>query len=289
MIPVSLTQIKTSDGILLDGIVVEPKQKSGTALIWVHGLTSYFYSSPTLVSELSRLCTKNRIGYFKFNTRGHDIAVRGQRKDKFLGTIYEIFEDCVPDIRAMIRFARLRGYKKIILAGHSTGAQKIVYYVHKTRDRNVKGLALLGAANDISAEIRRTGKREYEKNLRRAQSLHRKDPTTLFMSQGYLFTARRFLSLHTPGTAEDTFPYYDASAQWKAMESIRTPLVVIFGSRDECLDRPAQKLIETFRAHAPLAKSFSCSIIKNANHGFKGKEKQLSHSIIYWIKSIIKT
>ena len=121
-----------------------------------------------------------------------------------------------------------------------------------------------------------------------AQQLNRKNPFALFSSQGYLFTARRALSLFTPGAAEDVFPYYNPKAKWKELQSIRRPLAVIFGSHDECLDRPAQKIIDTFHSHAPLAKTITGVIIKNADHGFKNKEKELSETIINWIKTLLR-
>lgn len=284
MIPVSLVRIKTRDGIWLDGIAVEPKRKSKTALIWIHGLSSYFYSSPILVRELSRLSTKNGIGYFKFNTRGHDLVCRGQGNQKLLGTLYEKFEDCIYDIRAMIQHAKRQGYQKIILAGHSTGANKTVYYLYKTRDKNIKGALLLGAANDISAEIKRAGKKEFKKTLLTAQKLNKKDPLALFMSKGYLFVPRRALSLFTPGSAEDVFPYYSPDAEWNALKKILVPLAVVFGSRDETLDRPAKELIPIFQKNAGAAKSFSGIIIKGADHSFHKKEKELTEIIVDWIK-----
>ena len=285
MISVLLTRIKTSDGLWLDGIITEPKRRSKMALVWIHGLTSYFYSSPDLIQELSRLCRQNNIGYFKFSTRGHDVVARGQRKNKLIGTVYEKFEDCIHDIRAMIQCAKRMGYVKIVLAGHSTGANKVVYYLHKTRDPSVKGAILLGAANDISAEIQRVGKKKFQKTIGLAKKLYKKNPLELFTSRGYIFTARRALSLFTPGAAEDVFPYYNPKAAWRELKSIRAPLAVIFGSRDETLDRPAREIISIFRKHAASTKSFTSAIIKGAGHSFQKKERELSRAIISWIKS----
>lgn len=284
MIPVLLTKIKTRDGITLDGIYVKPKRKGKVALIWVHGLTSYFYSSQKLIRELSTQCSKNGVGYFKFNNRGHDLVVRGQKKHLLLGTLFEKFEDCIFDIRAMINFAQSLGYKNIILAGHSTGANKIVYYMYKTRDKGISGLALLGGLNDIVAETKRVGKNNFKKTIQLAKRFARKNPYTFFMSKGFLFTPRRYLSLHTPSTPEDVFPYYNPETTWKELKSISQPISVIIGSRDEYLDRPAKKLIETFKQNAKFAKSFSGIIIKNAGHGFYKKEKELAGEIISWIK-----
>ncbi len=288
MIPVLLMNIKTRDGVVLDGIIIQPRKKLDTALVWVHGLTSFFYSSQPLIRELSGLAAKDGIGYFKFNTRGHDVVARGQGKHALLGTIYEKFEDCIHDIRAMIAYAQKLGYQKIILAGHSTGANKALYYLYKTRDPSVKGLVLLGAASDISAEIKRVGKSTFEKDLCLAQRLNRRNPFALFESKKYLFTAQRALSLFTAGAAEDVFPYYNPKASWKELRNIRVPIAVIFGSRDECLDRPAQRIIDIFRANVPLAKSFSGVIIKGADHGFRGKEKELAQEIMRWITKAVK-
>lgn len=286
MIPVLLTKIKTSDGITLDGIYVKPKRKGDTALIWLHGLTSRFYSGQPLIKELSEKCSRNGVGYFKFNTRGHDIIVRGQGKHKLLGTLFEKFEDCIKDIDATIRLAKQLGYKNIILAGHSTGANKALYYFYKRRTKSVKGLILVGALNDSSAETERVGKKEFEKTVRLAKKLYRKNPDALFMSRGFIWTARRYLSLHAPKTTEDVFPYNNPSASWKELKSAKIPVSVIIGSRDEYLGMPAKKFVEIFRKNSKTAKSFSGIIVKGARHSFYGKEKELARVVNNFIKKI---
>ena len=106
------------------------------------------------------------------------------------------------------------------------------------------------------------------------------------MTRSFIFTARRYLSLCTPGTAEDVFPYYNTGAKWKELKSIRQPIAIVIGSRDEYLDFPAKKFIEIFRQNAKKSKSFSGIIVKGANHGFRGKEKELSSALMRWIKTI---
>jgi alpha-beta hydrolase superfamily lysophospholipase len=287
MIPVLLTQIKTRDDVRLDGIFVKPVRKGKTALIWLHGLTSYFHSSKTLIHELSSRCQKAGIGYLKFDTRGHDLITRGSGKHVLLGTLFEKFEDCIYDIRAMIVYAKRLGYKNIVLAGHSTGANKAVYYLYKTRDKSVKGVVLIGGINDIAAEKKRVGKKEFERIIRITNKLYRKDPASFFWSRGFLYTARRSMSLHTPESPEDVFPYYNLKARWKELKSIRAPLAVILGSRDEYLDRPAKELIEIFHKNATRTKHFDSVIIKGAGHSFTKKEKELAKTIVRWINRAI--
>jgi alpha-beta hydrolase superfamily lysophospholipase len=287
MIPVLLTRVKTRDGVSLDGIYVKPAHRSNTALIWVHGLGSRFSSGQTLTKEVSSAASKSGVGYFNFNNRGHDTVNRdGIGKKRNLGRAFERFEDCVHDIRAVIREARRLGFKNIVLAGHSTGANKILYYLHKTKDRSVKGLLLLAGLSDISAVAKEIGLRELRRRVKIVEKLARKNPTALVPEKFGLYSHARYLSLFQPGRNEDTFPYYNPMAEWKALKSIRIPVAVVIGAKDQYLDRPAKNLIEIFQKNAIRTKSFSGVIIKGANHGFYKKEKELAKVIADWIRKI---
>src|SRR5260370_1037962 len=123
---------------------------------------------------LSRL-TAPSVGYFKFNTRGHDVvAGRGRR---LAGAAFERFGQSLADIRAMIAFARRRGYTRVVLAGHSTGANKVLYYT--ARDRRVAALALLGPISDIAGEVKRIGGPALRRRVARAERIARSDPVGL--------------------------------------------------------------------------------------------------------------
>ena len=279
MIPVLLTRVKTSDGIALEGIAVLPKRKGNTALIWLHGLTGRFSSGQTLIEELSSSCVKNKIAYFKFNTRGHDIISRGS-KQKFIGGAFEKFEECVHDIDAVIRLAKKLGYKKIILAGSSTGANKALYYQYKKKNPAVKGIILASAISDMSSW--KTGD---AKKMSRAIKIAKqtKNKNALLPQEYGMYSASRYLSLFEAGHAEDVFPYHNPKANWKELKSVRVPIAVIIGSQDEHRDRPVKNIIEAFRKNAVSAKSFSGIIIKGAKHGFQKHEQELAREIIHWI------
>ncbi len=273
-----LARVKTKDGIHLDGIYREGKGKKSTALIWIHGLGSYFYSGQTRTKEIASACTQAGIGYFNFNTRGNNVVSRSSKK--YLGAAFERFEDCIWDIKTIIKFAKTRGYKKFILAGHSTGANKAVYYLHKTQDASVEKVILLGPISDISAQTLQLGNKRLAKSITAARKILKKDPQALMPREFGFYSAKRYLSLFEAGHAEDTFPYRHPTAQWRAVSSIRQPLAVIIGSKDKHLDRRATDLIEIFRQKASSARSFSGVIIKSGNHGFFNREKELAETMI---------
>lgn len=280
MIPVLLTKIRTRDKVTLEGIYIKPKNRSDTALVWLHGLTSRFSSGQTLIQELSGRLSKIGIGYFKFNNRGHDVIYQDRGKG-FRGGGCEEFTDCVKDIRAMINFARKLGYSKIVLAGSSTGANKSIYYIYKTRDKSVKKLILVAPVSDIPVGQKVWGKKKLGRGLKIARRLGK----NIFMPRGFgIQTAGRYLSLYRPGEPEDVVPYHNPRASWKEFKSIRVPILLVIGSRDAYLDRTPEDYIKAFEAQTSSAQNFSGTIIEGGRHGFVEKERELAIVMARWIR-----
>jgi len=280
-VAVSLVRIATRDGVWLDGVIAEPRRRRHTALIWVHGLGSVFSSAQPLIRELSTRLNAAGIGYFKFNNRGHDV-VAGRGK-QLAGAAFERFGQSVEDIRAMVTFARQRGYRRVILAGHSTGANKVLHYAARARDRYLGGLILLGPVSDVAAEAKRLGGRELRRRVAAAERIARRDPQGLVPRAWGYWSARRYISLYRPGEVEDVFPYYRPNARWTALRSVRLPIAAIVGSRDEFLDRRAQEVIDAFGRNASRARSFTGAVVRGARHGFQSRERELTDLIVRWI------
>lgn len=288
----SLERIRTKDDVELDGIFCKPKKLSGKALVFVHGLGGNFYGSWQNILMFADFCFKNGIAFVSFNNRGHDIVSSIHKKKKTKkrllgGAGFERFEHCVYDIAAVIRFVRSRGYKKVFLAGHSTGANKVLYYLYKTRDRRVAGLALLGPLSDVIGEMKTLGKR-FKTVLAKIKKFSKRHPDELLPKNltSKIITARRYLSLYTPGSREDVFPYYNPKAKFKELRSVKVPVLVVVGQKDKYLDRKAERLIEIFENNAVAAKDFQSVIIRNTGHSFKNKEKVLAGVLVDWIKRV---
>jgi acetyl esterase/lipase len=280
-VPVSLVRVRTRDGVWLDGVIAEPRVRRNVALVWVHGLGSVFSSGQPLIRALSTRLNAAGIAYLKLNTRGHDTVARGGRR--LAGAALERFGDCVEDIRTAIALAGRAGYARVVLAGHSTGANKVLHYAARVRDRRVIGLILLGPVSDVAAEMKRIGRRELERRVAGAERIARRDGDALVPRAFGFWSARRYLSLYRPGGIEDVFPYYRPGARWTALGRVRLPIAAIVGSRDEYLDRSAAALIGAFALNATRARSFTGIVIPRARHGFQGHEGDLARAIGGWI------
>ena len=280
-VPVSLVRVRTRDGVWLDGVIAEPRRRRKVALIWVHGLGSVFSSGQPLLRTLSTSLNAAGIAYLKLNNRGHDTVARGGKR--LAGAAFERFGESVEDIRTAIALALRAGYERVILAGHSTGANKVLHYVARGRDRRVIGLILLGPVSDVAAEMKRVGRRELRRRVAVAERIARRDPNALVPRAFGFWSARRYLGLYRPGGAEDVFPYYRPDARWSALRRIRLPLAAVVGSRDEYLDRAPGALIDAFALNATRARSFTGIVIPRARHGFQNHEDDLARAMVRWI------
>ncbi|HEX4995960.1 MAG TPA: alpha/beta fold hydrolase [Methylomirabilota bacterium] len=283
-VPVSLVSVSTRDGVVLEGVAVHPRGRRRTALVWVHGLGSTFSSGQPLIRVLSARLNAAGIGYLKLNTRGHGVVTRAGRR--LAGAAFERFAESVHDLRAAVALAIRSGYRRVILAGHSTGANKVLHYMARTRDRRVAGLILLGPVSDVAGERKRIGRRELARRVAAAERLARRDPEALVPRAWGFRGAARFVSLYRPGEAEDVFPYYRPDADWRALGRIRVPTAVIVGSRDEYLDRRAAELVAAFERHATGARAFTGIIVPRARHGFRGHEPALARAVVRWARTV---
>ncbi len=295
-----LVEITTKDKLIHQGILFRPRKPSfakasvGKAILWVHGLTSTFYGHVELMNNLAQTCEKEGIGFAAFNNRGHDM-ISGMRKvnpanpkgyDYAMGGAgYEDFEKCIYDIAAGVDFLMKQGFKEIIVAGSSTGANKVCFYAATEHNPHVVGVILVSPTSDRLVPGFAAEKRKESLKLMQDLAAEGKGEGVLTGHHFFPLTPKRFLSLFTPGASEDTFDYGDHKPKLTYFSKITKPLLVIFGAIDESLDRPVEKVRKVFDNHAKSSK-YQSTIIPNALHNFNGKEGELVKTIINWLKSL---
>ncbi|MEK9158537.1 MAG: hypothetical protein AAB673_00900, partial [Patescibacteria group bacterium] len=118
-----IVQVKTKDDLWLYGLFLEAP-KSETVLINVHGTASNFYEE-YFIEVLSEKLIEKGASLLSSNNRGASVYDPYQKS----GAAVEKFEDCVKDIDSWIEFVMRRGYKNVVLSGHSLGTEKVVYYL----------------------------------------------------------------------------------------------------------------------------------------------------------------
>lgn len=264
--------------------------KSRQAVIFIHGLGGTMFW-PNLVYKLAN----RKTSVLTFNNRGHDKISSARRLDKngktgkiLAGSAHEIFTDCVDDIAGAVDFCRRQGFRKIVLVGHSTGCQKSIYYLAKTkRKKQITKVVLLCPVSDYADAIKfnRPAVKRAEKVARgliRVGKKHQLLPPRVWPN---LHDAQRFLSLFTPESKEEIFCYATPSRRPITLQKVKVPMLLVFAEKDEYLDRPLTEIVMWFEEKL-AGKNASIKIIKGANHHFSEHESEVINIIGQAISSV---
>ncbi len=279
-LPGELLIYKTNDNLLMNGLLFRSKKRNRGVVISVFGMVSDFFSAPRY-HALIRSLRGTKTDVFLAGNRGIGSVFPFDKRGKkvFIGTAFEKFTDCVFDINAAINTASGLGYNRIILMGHSTGCQKSVYYLYKTKDRRVKGLVLLGPVGDYDVLRRDLGKK-LSRAVRIAKRMI-KEGKTAVRTPAWIsyYTPQRFLSYAVPTNPEARIFNYDSNL--REFKTVKCPVLVVFGDKEQWATKPIKEHVRILKS-ASKAKSVDASIIKGADHSFTGKEKELAKLVTRW-------
>ncbi len=282
MEPCYLVQIQTPKKILLNGLWFG-NRKMKTVIILVHGLTASAFSLPRIRAAL----LSKAISVLTFNNRGFEqiaeVKKKIGQKIKWVpaGAGREHFRKSADDIQGVVDFARAQGARNIFLAGHSTGAQKIVYWASRSkRMGRVGGLVLLGPLSDYAGT-----KVKYASALRYARTEIKKGRGHTLMPPkfGHWFPieAQRFVSLYSPDSAEEIFSYASRRSP-STLSKVKLPILAIFAGSDEHSDRPVKKIANWFAEHLKVGDQIV--IVPRVKHSFKGGESAVARAIREFIR-----
>ncbi len=285
-----LISFESSDKLELEGMLCAPT-RSKTCLVHVHGMTDSFHGI-SIVDNLMHAAFKNEMSFFTFNNRGMGTITVFQRLKEHLtfrtiGTAFENFKESVFDIDAALKMLRERGYRNFILSGHSTGCQKIAYYQYRGNPRSVKGIILLGPADDYNWQIKMLGKKKYKESLQTALRLMRfgKGRELMpFEHEPSYFSAKRYFELYRPGSVEGELFNYEG--RLSAVSKIKIPMLAVFGSKEEFAAIPPRKMLKILsqKFRNPYSRT---ALIKNADHCFCLKEEEVEIVVSKWLRNLV--
>lgn len=291
-IPGELITFRASDSLELQGFLVKSKKRTGKVVVHIHGLTGNFFRSATMKKMLPYYLSSG-YDFFFTNTRGHGLITSmyrirwGKAKRVVIGTTLERFEDCVKDLRGVANLLHSKGYKKIILQGHSTGCQKATYYMYKTKDRRISALVLLAPADDYNIT-----KKELKKNWTKAVNLAKKMTASKKsdelmpknMVNNEVTSAQRFLSRNDLSRVEARIFNYE-SENFKEFSAMTLPVIAIFGSKEQYRTKSVKIYLEQLQK-ATQSKNFASVEIAGGNHDFKHHEAETAKAVVSWLDKV---
>lgn len=282
-----LVRFDATDDYALSGLLYEPRRRTQRAIVWLHGTggASIFDSRRTNI--LGGEFTRRGFAYFPFNNRGAHLM----RRDG--GMAYERIRDCVHDIDGALRELRPRGYRDFTLVGHSTGANKIAVYDHRKPRNTVRRYVLLAGGDDTGLTYEQLGDRRFRAALVRARA-HRNDTSLVPARLSQLpMSWRSWYDMNNPDGDYNVFPFGEVirgrrlsrRPLFRHVRAIRKKTLVIYGENDEYCYGDVSRCVSILADAIGPKPNFELAIMRDADHGFAGKEGELAALITDWIDS----
>ena len=293
---VELVQVRTADGLRLDGALAAPKHadcagepksadSKGTdpqptspidAALFVHGTGSNFYTS-SLFEGLTPKLLSDGITVLRINTRGHDVVsiastLHGPQR---LGSSLEHVDDCRHDLIAWLEFLASRGFKSVALVGHSLGAIKSLYTVARVQHPALVRLIAISPPRLSHTHYLASEKRgEFLAHYRQAQehaAAGRGDALIEIKTPlPFLVSAGSFIDKYGP---DEKYNFL------REIDRIHLPTLFTFGGI-ELEEVNFRGLPEDILATASPAQNIRVVTIIGANHIYTGQIDELSHKIL---------
>lgn len=282
-----IVHVRAKDDIINGGVLFAPPKGQGKpiAVIWIHGWGVNFYQ-PSYV-KIGRALAERGYACIVANTRMHDLGnVAGWRGEKRIrgGGYWGVASEEVRDLAAWIDFAADRGFKEVVLVGHSAGWAAVRSYQAEKQDRRVVGVVLASGA--VRAETRPTDPDQLAQATRmmaagRGDDLVR-DPKRSFPS---FISAATFMDIaNTPPEFKD---FFGVQTPNPGVTRIRCPLLAFFGTRgDVGTEADLERLKACIKRQTSGPSRVDTVMIKKADHMYSGEEGQVAQTIATWADTL---
>lgn len=216
---------------------------------------------------------------------------KGKEKSIGGGMAWERIRDCVFDIDGAARVLRARGYRELILVGHSTGANKIAVYDHYKPRNPFRRYVLLAGGDDTGLTYAQLGDRRFRAALGRAREKiragHGEELVPATISRAAM-SWRAFYDMNNPDGDYNVFPFLEVlrgvrlsrRGRFRYIRAIRKPSLAVYGDGDEYCHGDVSGCAAILTGVA--GPNFEVAILSDANHGFTGREAELGALIAGW-------
>ncbi len=279
----------TKRGTVLNGVIFDSeKTAADTVVIAITGIHGNFYSNP-FYFNIGETLSSHGIDfvYAQTNDAFGQIQTYNARtgEDEIIGSWNERFSYTDEDIDAYLKFAEKSGYKHIILAGHSLGANKVIYYLSRHHDeKRPEHFFFLSPAN-LTYMIKNVTEDEKE-IVRRMVRYGQGDKMLPFYFMGWVEC--------TANTAYDWLSdtlnnvHTEVDGDFSQVESITHNGAMVIGTYDNFTCGDSAKFLKNINAHMKTAAENKLIFIEKTGHTYQQKHQEIADIILETVQDWTK-
>ena len=275
-------KIPTRRGTVLNGVLF-PSEKADTVVIAITGIHGNFYSNP-FYFNIGDTLSANGIDFIYAQTNDAFGEIETYNintgNKEIIGSWNERFELTDEDIEAYLRFAEESGYKKIILAGHSLGANKIIYYLSRHHDERVNKFILLSPANltYMMKNVSATEKAIIHKMVNYGKG----NDVLPFYFMGWVACTANTANDWMSGMLNNV--HVEKNGDFSQVEKISHSGAMIIGTYDNFTYGDPSGFLRNINDHMPTSKENELIFIEKTGHTYQQKEQEIADDILSLVK-----
>lgn len=198
------------------------------------------------------------------------------KQNEVIGSWNERFEYTDDDINAYIEFVERQGYKHIYLAGHSLGANKVIYCLSRHHDDRVEKFLLLSPAN---LEHMMSGVTDDEREYIREQvESGDGDKLLPFYFMGWIMCIAN-TAYDWTWTDMLNNVHVEPDRDFSQVEQITHTGALLIGTLDTFTYGDPSGFLKTINDHMPTAKQNQLIFIEGTGHTYQQK-----HSFNFFVQ-----
>ncbi|MBQ9405327.1 MAG: alpha/beta hydrolase [Desulfovibrio sp.] len=271
--------VPTQRGVLLNGVLFT-ETKADTVVVAITGIHGNFYSNPFYYNFGQTL---NAGGVDFIYAQTNDAFGRIQThnvktgKEEVIGSWNENFDDTDDDVGAYVRYAFQAGYRHIILAGHSLGANKIIHYLAQTHDPKVEHFILLSPANItwLTSQVTEEEKDCVRRMVGRGQGQEMLPFPLLGWIDCVADTAWQWLFTDTLNNV-----HVEADKDFSQVARMTHSGALLIGTYDNFTYGDPAGFLRTINSHMPTAQDNTLIFIQKTGHTYQQKEQEVADHIL---------
>lgn len=283
-----IINVPTPRGLVLKGAMWGDAATMSTVVIMMSGICSNVFQNELLPSA-GKVLSENGIAFIAgqatdaFSFISYHNTQTG--KQTTTGVVNDDFSISYEDVDSYVKYAKNLGFKKIILAGHSLGSNRVIHYLANTSDNYVDNFIISAPVDlrhffDIIPE-----KEMYFETAQKFIDEGRGKDILPFAFMGFSpMTANTLLAFYNAENLKNC-PVISGDGETRSLSQIKVNGAFIIGACDSMTNRNAEGFIRKINSYCQNPYKNKIIVIPNASHIYFAKHEQHSQAVLDCVKS----
>lgn len=282
-----IISVQTPRGLILKGAMWGDTSMN-TVVIMMSGICSNVFQNE-LLPEAGKVLSENGIAFIAGQTMDAFSFISYSNtktgKQTTTGVVTDDFSMSYEDVESYVKYAKDLSFKKIILAGHSLGSNRVIHYLANTADNYVNNF-IISAPVDLRHFFDIIPDKEiYLETAQKFVDEGRGKDILPFAFMGFSpMTANTLLAFYNAENLKNC-PVISDDGETRSLSQMKVNGAFIIGACDSMTNKNAEGFIRKINSYCKNPKKNRIVVVPNASHIYYAKHNEHACAVLDCVKS----